>query len=812
MPRERSWTIYIAQDKHLDYDWCGAETEIEPRMAALVDGYLDLVEAGRARWNLDCALWLEVYRRQRGEAGAARLLGAIRQGWVGYGAQVNVALWGLMGPDLAARALAAGREIEQATGRAAHTALIMENAGMSWGVAQALADGGVRYVARGVYDLRAESYIAQRAPYPLYWWVAPDGRRLLTHWPLYDSTRTWGGYAEASELLRLAGEDWDAFHLQRAGDRNTPEVYAARVAYIQATAARYEALGDAYPASSIMLLGTGWDNWTITDDVSRFIERYNAEESDRIRLVDARYDEFFAAVEREVAERGLTLPEQRGSYGACWEEWGAHLAGAHAEFRRAERLLPQIEAGLALAAHPGSEPQSPLYAAADRSMEAAYRALLRYVEHDMGGCDLASAAIAAGNRAAAATRALTIAQTLAPAAGVDPAPRPPLQATYSSPARRSEDAALIELPWRGGAVALDPLRCAVVSLRDGGGTEWAPPQAQSGEGAGLGELLRTRYRGQGPWGEGPFREVLPEALPGDPHALLADVRQREGPGGSEVLLQGRRWGLDYTAMWLFDRYDDDITLTYHLRGDWGTAPQSLQVACPLALGEARYHYDSVGAIIAAGRPDEGGEELPGANPILRALHTFAAAHEAPAAGALGATLLSPDAHLVLFGPAASRAVGPLEAGIVSMPMMNLTRNDRQVTQGGRNEWVFRYRLILERRPFDPLRALRAAQRFAPPFLWIAGVEPVAPGLAAFEIAYDGGPLLSCRRAQPDGLLLRFWNATDRPAEGALRLPDPYRAAERCDALGRPLGPLPVEGGRAHFVAPARGFATVGARR
>jgi len=42
--RDRQWTVYLAQDKHLDYNWCGSTTEIELRMAALLDYYLDAAE------------------------------------------------------------------------------------------------------------------------------------------------------------------------------------------------------------------------------------------------------------------------------------------------------------------------------------------------------------------------------------------------------------------------------------------------------------------------------------------------------------------------------------------------------------------------------------------------------------------------------------------------------------------------------------------------------------------------------------------------------------------------------------------------
>jgi hypothetical protein len=464
--------------------------------------------------------------------------------------------------------------------------------------------------------------VPQRASYPLFWWIAPDGQRLLTHWPPYDSTRTWGGYAEASELLRLAGEGWDAFRLQHVGDRNTSEVFAARVDYIAQTVARYEALGDDYPVSHILLLGTGWDNWTITDDLSRFIARYSDKQDGSIRLVDARYDEFFAAVEQELSDRHLTLPEQRGSFGICWEEWAAHLAGYGAEFRRAERLMPRIEASLtmaALATGHGSDapaaPVPPLYANAEATLGAGYRALLRFAEHDMGGCNLATAAIAAGNRAAAATRALTIAHTLAAPAHIalgqdeDGESLSPWR-TVGEP-HRDVMAAPMELAWRGGTVVLDPLRSAITALRDHAGVAWVPTQAANGQGCGLGELVHTRYQG-----DGPFRDVLPEALPGDPQQRVDAALQRKGPGGIEVQLQGRRWGMDYVAHWRLHAASDTLDVTYHLTGGWDAAPQSVQVAFPLALAEddapVRYHHDSVGAIVTAGFDAQGGEELPGA--------------------------------------------------------------------------------------------------------------------------------------------------------------------------------------------------------
>ncbi len=150
---ERDWTIYIAQAKHLDYNWCGTTTEVELRMAALVDFYLDQAERQAGRWNLDGTLWADVYRRHRGAAGLERLHQAIRAGRFGYGGNHSVLLWGILDTETAIRASCGAIPLEQATGRRADTALVMENPSMTWGVANILTSCGYDYLGRGIYSL-----------------------------------------------------------------------------------------------------------------------------------------------------------------------------------------------------------------------------------------------------------------------------------------------------------------------------------------------------------------------------------------------------------------------------------------------------------------------------------------------------------------------------------------------------------------------------------------------------------------------------------------------------------------------------------
>lgn len=789
----RHWTVYIAQDKHLDYNWCGTRTEIERRMAALTDHYLDYAERG-GHCNIDCTAWLDVYRAWRGEEaagrplGAGRLLDAVRQGRVGYGAAQAVLLWGVLPTELAIRALYGAAAIAQETGRPPDTALIMENPAMTWGVASVLAACGIPYLARGVYDLRAHSYLPNRDPYPLFWWRAPDGRRLLVHWDLYENTGSWGGYAEAYELARLAGEGWDAYTVRAVGDRNTDEVFAARSAWIEATVARYEAYGEAYPVSSILLLGSGYDNWTLSgDDYGAFIARYNAASDGRVRLVDARYDEYFAAVTAEVSREGLQLPELAGTFGICWEEWPAHLAGQSADWREAERLYRLAEAHQALTTlSPAAARDADAEANAARvrqELDQALAALLDFAEHDMGGCNRRMAVISAGRRADDVTQALDLARSLCPA-----------DAVVSRPRASQGLAADTPFGWRGGQVVFDPERAAVTSLVDAAGHAWV---AADGDEAALGAFIHTLYTDdRRPEG------VFPAALPHDPTPRLDRWRCERDLDGVAIHTEGERWGFAVTTNWRFHAREPWIDLTYRLADGWSDAPQAVRFAFPLALDTPTYRYDTAGAVVRAGARDAGGDDLPGANPELYAALTFAAAHDA----ARGAILLTPDAHLVQFGAQGTTA----GSGITSLPMMNLTRNDWQFGQGGRRAWTFRYRLVLTEGPHDPLRPFFEAQRFGtPPHLWVDGTAPAVQALGALDIAFAGGPLLACKPAEDGGgLVLRFWNVCDRDMPGSLRLPPGYARAQLCDALERPQGALPVSDGRVAFVAAPRTIVTI----
>ena len=784
----RQWTIYLAQDKHLDYNWCGSTTEIELRMVGLLDYYVDAARGGRACWNLDGTLWSEVYGRHRGQAGTADLYEAIRGGHIGYAGNYAVLLWGILDTETAIRACYGAVPIEKATGVPARTALVMENPGMTWGIANVLTDCGFTFLGRGIYRLRAESYHGARKPYPLFWWEAPNGKRILTRWDLYDDTKSWGGYAEAFRLAAMAGEKWDAFRLQSAGDRNSPDVFAKRKQFIEQTVARYEAYGENYPISSVLLLGTGWDNWTRTEDFSAFVRKFNAQSDGRVRLVDARYEDFFVAAEKEIREKNLTIPTLSGSFGICWEEWAAHLAGLTAEFRQAERLLRLAEASQALDTIAGGENES------NALVRHAFTELLKFAEHDFGGTDRQRAALSAGARAHAVTQVTDIARALALQHAAPSKPRPrdfkPEKTTFA---------------WRGGRVVFDPRRCAVSSVVDAQGKEWVPDSPEPA----LGQFVHVRYRSRAK-----ADAVFPKPLASSSDLTVRNLLCRRASDGVAVVADFERSGFRVEGRWFFHAADPWIDVTYRLQDGWTDAPQAVQFCFPLALEDATYRYDAPGAILVAGPKSAGGDDLRGANPELFAGVTFAAA----SADRRTALLLTPDTLLLRFGVEESRAPGADVASppaqIISMPMMNLTGNDHQFGQGGRREWTFRYRLVLLTEPFDAVQAFHQAQQFTtPPFLHMPGLPPAVPALGALAINFEGGPVLACKiGADNERLVLRFWNVLDRPAAGSLQLPSGWQRAAICDALERPRKPVSADQEQVSFEAEPREILTLALSR
>jgi alpha-mannosidase len=359
----RLWTLYIAQDKHLDYGWIHPVEDVAERMNLLLDYHLDASGRAGLRWNLDTARWVEEYVSARPAARVEQLMAALRSGTFEVSAVWLVPLAGLMGVEEILHSLSVAHHLEKFFGIPVRTASLQEVPSLPWGLATILAGAGLRHVVKGAYDLR-NPHLGEREPLPLSAWEGPDGSRVLLKWDTYISTNTWGGYAEAYKLWRSPGPD-------------------ERARFVEDTLARYDAYAR-YPSSAILLAGTGFDEYPQTTAVTEFIQGFNAQGWEYPRLVDATWHMFWQHVEREhqTGVAPLEVPVVRGDWGITWEEWPAQLAHLNTVYRRARETALAAQAIDALACRV----ESPLRNSARvGALGEAWRGLLQFTEHDFGG-------------------------------------------------------------------------------------------------------------------------------------------------------------------------------------------------------------------------------------------------------------------------------------------------------------------------------------------------------------------------------------------------------------------------------------------
>ena len=840
LPPARLWTIYVAQDKHLDYGWIHPVEKVVERMNTLIDYHLDAAHRLGLRWNLDTSIWVDEFLRSRPSTRAEQLLSALRSGDFEAGAFWLVPLAGLMGSEELLQSLTYARHLHETFGIPVRTASLQEVPSLPWGLATILAGAGFSYIVKGAYNLR-NPHLHERDPLPLAFWEGPDGGRVLMKWDAYQDTHTWGGYAEAYALWRSPSDE-------------------ARLKFIEDTIARYEGYR-AYPFDAILLAGTGFDEYPQTTVVSEFIQWFNAQGWEYPRLVDATWNQFWLDIERQLETGRAQVPVIRGDWGTTWEEWPAQLAHLSTAYRRAREtvLAAQTLAALAYKLDPATHPTR------GEALACAWRGLLQFTDHNIGGI---SEVIADDMRDRKAMYAYTAAREGARALEGGLA----TLAAHVSRAAAGERRLLVANPnsWLRSAVVEvmvpEPGPCGVVDMETG--------QAIPGQ-------LETR----GAWPEhylsflapdvpafgyrtftvrrGPGSAILPQAAPSDPamenrfYRLAVDshtgglcslwdaVTQRElvaagadralnqylyfsdgalhrpqletvtirqGPISTSLSVEASclRTKLRITYL-LYDGLDQ-VGILNELTKEPSAEPQCSWFLFPFDIPNRQYYYDGPAAILRPGLQADGGDLLPGSGRTCIAVQSFLAA----AGFDLSVILATPDAYLVQLGEQALRDpladADPRHPLAPSLAMHNFTRNDHAVAQGGQTHFAFRYGIFSEPGPFQSNAALRFTKEVAQPLpaAWVTGGDsaPLKAARHSFLSVTPGHVVATGLKVAEDGhgWVLRLWECEGRAAEVAVDIGGlGARRAWRCDLLERTQDSLAVRGGAVRLTMPARGL-------
>ncbi|MGI8423203.1 MAG: glycosyl hydrolase-related protein [Chloroflexota bacterium] len=310
--------IYVAPDDHTDYMWTADEETYRQAFLETIDFYLDQADATaslpshqQSRWNCDGSLWMRLYEQNRSAAEFERLIARIRDGHITVPLTPLLSCYGGMPAEAALRSMYYAGGIERRHNVRFPLALAMEDQTMPYGLGALFAGAGARYCWHGICDCATPlpRHFSDRE-HPLYWWVGPDGSRILVKWyPMPDRETHVGSYSEARKLTEA-------------------------IALVEGPA-----FVERYPYEVVGLFGHGRDDlrtmsteWTTA---SRELS------SDARQVIVSNEVDFFQDVEQTY---GDVLPQQACSFGNDWDLHSATLAEESARIKRAVEQLRSAEA------------------------------------------------------------------------------------------------------------------------------------------------------------------------------------------------------------------------------------------------------------------------------------------------------------------------------------------------------------------------------------------------------------------------------------------------------------------------------------
>jgi alpha-mannosidase len=344
--------VYLAPDDHTDYLWTADEAGYRKAILEMTDYYLDLADKTanqpknfQSRWNLDGALWMWIWEKNRDQAQVDRVVRRLRDGHFSMPLTFAVSTYGGTPTEAALRGMYYAGHVERRYGLRFPMAIAMENQTLPRGLEALFSGAGARYSWRGICGCatKLKAIIEGDRPHEIYWWQGPDGSRILLKWYSlnlsYQQRGKWqpGTYLEADN----PAADTDIPLLSNANFRRR------------------------YPYNIVGLFGEGGDNLATMND--NFIRAARAFTRPGREVIVSNEEDFFRDFE---AHYGATLPASSAAYGNEWDLYTASMAELSASVRRATEKLRSAEAMETLVSLKQPDFPNSFTAARDQSMAA----------------------------------------------------------------------------------------------------------------------------------------------------------------------------------------------------------------------------------------------------------------------------------------------------------------------------------------------------------------------------------------------------------------------------------------------------------
>lgn len=840
--KERPWTIYICQDKHLDYGWQYNFPTMTSLMNEVVRFYvesatssLSLPEEDQHHYNFDVSLWADEYLRTQPAAARDELAARLRSRHIATGGLYAINLTATLSTEETLRSLYFARQLERDLGSRLSFMSPNEVPTISWGLATIARQAGIPYLGKGICN--CPSYTHQnRAEDRVYRWEGPDGSQVWMKWDQLSGTgQELGGYAEAFKLLK--------------------GTFSERVGLILELIDTYRS-APGYNFDAIALLGMSGDvvPFPRSNAVSDFIAEFRrsfpsaAQPAAYPKLVNATWEEFYDHLERFVARfPGTPVPVIRGDYGTSWEEAVGSMPAVVARWKRTSALLEDAEAidALVLSRDPAEH--------VDRqaAIEEGYRNLLLLPEHSWANSLDQTAENVSANKWTWSVVAEDSAR-VALDSGLTT-----LGSLIATPAGRSVLVVNTLGFARTGVVTVPVPAAGPYTVRDlstGAAVPWEPATTESSahisfEAASV-PAIGYKVFSIVPGGVNGARRVTvgPDSIETPTHRItiraadgeissLRDLRsgkefalqgglngaQIESLGTDSVVLRPGQGGA-LTGTFKVERRMGGhlITTTYRASSSWerleienrlqrkaGTNIRQLDYSFVFDVPEPALRYSTPGALTRFGFAEDGGDQIPGADVARLCATGFLDFAAGP--GDRGVILLQPDTLLFRVG-ASGHEFADLRRSTVFIEAIH-RRGTALTDVPFTDEVLNRFAVRTYSGVQDGALAAREAQDHARPFL-VVDLPPSQrgdlPAGAHQLLPMDLGSCVvtSIKAGEEGGLILRLWETSGRQSTVTLDLARAGQGAwaTRTDLLERNLEEIPVAGGAAELSVPAWGLA------
>ncbi|MDZ7332432.1 MAG: glycoside hydrolase [candidate division KSB1 bacterium] len=322
----RQFTVYLLPHSHLDIGYTHYQEDVLKMQFHHLEQAIAIAEQSQSlpkheqfKWNAEQLWHVDEYLKRQDDVKQAKLLAAIRNGWIGLDGLYANLLTGLCRPEELLEALAPARHFSQEYDIPIEAAMISDIPGWSWGLIPVLAQSGIKYLSLGPNLGHRIGHVFDWADQPFYW-VSPSGEEQVLCW-VHGKGYSW--FHTGLEYVFSGELDPDRVKFER--------ILPYLEQLVQANYP-YDVVGLRYSIGS----DNGPPDVNLSESVHQWNERYESP-----RLVIATTAQLFHELEARYRDQ---LPRVRGDFTPYWEDGAASTARETAVNRAAAERLVQASA------------------------------------------------------------------------------------------------------------------------------------------------------------------------------------------------------------------------------------------------------------------------------------------------------------------------------------------------------------------------------------------------------------------------------------------------------------------------------------